>query len=106
MNRIACAALAALALSTLPVLGAEEKSAVSREQVERAVAAAWSKLPPELQARVEQDQTMRDCSQYHNDPPKPVADAILVREKATIVYPPDNQFMGDWKKGEKSALSG
>lgn len=106
MNRIACAGLAVLALSTLPALGAEEKSTVSREQVERAVAAAWSKLPPELQARVEQDQTMRDCSQYHNDPPKPVADAILVREKATIVYPPDNQFMGDWKKGEKSALSG
>lgn len=106
MNRIAAAGLAALVVSTLPVMGADEKAAVSREQVERAVTAAWPNLPPDLQARVEQDQTMHDCSQYHNNPPKPVADAILVREKATIVYPADGKFLGDWKKGEKSALSG
>src|SRR6185295_2409277 len=35
-----------------------------------------------------------------------VADAIIAREKATIVYPADGQFMGDWKKGQQSAQSG
>ena len=64
MNRIAAAGLAALVVSTLPVMGADEKAAVSREQVERAVTAASPNLPPDLQARVEQDQTMHDCSQY------------------------------------------
>jgi sulfur-oxidizing protein SoxX len=30
----------------------------------------------------------------------------MAREKATIVYPADGKFLGDWKKGETSALSG
>ena len=46
------------------------------------------------------------CSQYRNAPPKAVADAILAREKAAIVYPADGKLMGDWKKGEKLAQSG
>ena len=32
--------------------------------------------------------------------------AIRKREQATIVYPPDNNFIGDWKKGERLAQSG
>jgi sulfur-oxidizing protein SoxX len=103
---IALAAFAAIALAASAAAAAEKKSAVSAEDVERAVAAAWRNLPPELQARVDQDQTMRECSQYRNNPPKPVADAILVRERATIAYPPDGKFLGDWKRGETSALSG
>ena len=35
-----------------------------------------------------QDETQKACSQYRNAPPKAVADAIMAREKATIVYPP------------------
>ena len=48
----------------------------------------------------------RCCSQYRNVPPKAVADAIVAREKAAIVYPADGKLMGDWKKGEKLAQSG
>ena len=35
-----------------------------------------------------------------------MADAILAREKAAIVYPADGKLMGDWKKGERLAQSG
>jgi sulfur-oxidizing protein SoxX len=46
------------------------------------------------------------CSAHRNSPPKNVADEIQKRELAGIVYPPDNNFMGDWKKGEALAQSG
>ena len=46
------------------------------------------------------------CSAHRNSPPKAVADAIQKREQATIVYPPDNNFIGDWRKGEALAQSG
>jgi sulfur-oxidizing protein SoxX len=98
--------LAASFVAATHAIGADEKAAVTQEQLERAVAEAWKNLPPEMQARVEQDDTMRACSQYRNNPPKPVADAILAREKASIAYPSDGKFLGDWKKGERSALSG
>ncbi|WP_245431079.1 sulfur oxidation c-type cytochrome SoxX [Rhodoplanes roseus] len=79
---------------------------ISRETLERAVAAAWKGLPPDLAARVVQDETMRICSQYRNQPPQALADAILAREKQTVSYPPDAKYLGDWKAGEKLALSG
>lgn len=85
---------------------AQDKQAVSPEAVDKAVAQSWLKLSPELQARIDQDETMRACSIHRNNPPAKVAEAIVAREKASIVYPADGRFMGDWKKGEKGALSG
>ena len=35
-----------------------------------------------------------------------MAEAIQAREKATIEYPADGKFIGDWKKGERLAQSG
>jgi sulfur-oxidizing protein SoxX len=49
---------------------------------------------------------MRQCSASDNNPAKAVAEAIAAREKATIEYPADGNFMGDWQKGEKLAQSG
>jgi len=43
---------------------------------------------------------------YENAPPKEIAEAIQKRERAKIVYPADGKFIGDWKKGEKTAQSG
>jgi L-cysteine S-thiosulfotransferase len=74
--------------------------------VEAAIKGSWTKSAPDWQARLEQDETQKLCSQYRNAPPKNVADAIVAREKAGIEYPADGKFMGDWKKGEKLAQSG
>jgi sulfur-oxidizing protein SoxX len=101
---IAVAAAAALSLVGGHRLLAQEADVAA--SAERAIKASWTKATPEWQARLVQDETQRLCSQYRNAPPKAVADAILAREKATIVYPPDGKFLGDWKKGEKLAQSG
>src|SRR5207244_2977807 len=74
--------------------------------VDDAVKSSWSTVAPEWQARLVQDETQKVCSQYRNAPPKAEADAIVAREKATIVYPADGKLMGDWKKGEVLAQSG
>jgi sulfur-oxidizing protein SoxX len=97
---------AALALGLAGAAAAQDKNAVAPEVLDRAVAQSWPKLTPELQARIAQDETARECTIYRNAPPPKVADAIVAREKASIVYPADGTFMGDWKKGETGALSG
>jgi sulfur-oxidizing protein SoxX len=97
---------AALALGLAGTAAAQDKAAVAPEVLDRAVTQSWPKLTPELQARIEQDETARECSIYRNNPPPKVAEAIVAREKASIVYPADGIFMGDWKAGEKGALSG
>jgi sulfur-oxidizing protein SoxX len=96
----------ALALGSVGTAAAQDKNAVAPEVLDKAVAQSWRKLTPELQARIDQDETIRECSVHRNDPPPKVAEAIVAREKASIVYPADGKFMGDWKQGEKGALSG
>ena len=78
----------------------------SAASVDDVIKSSWATAAPEWQARLAQDETQKACSQYRNAPPKAVADAILVREKAAIQYPADGQLMGDWKKGERLAQSG
>jgi L-cysteine S-thiosulfotransferase len=74
--------------------------------VDRAVKASWTQAAPAWLARLDQDETQKACSQYRNAPPKAVADAILAREQASIIYPADGNLMGDWKKGRALAQSG
>lgn len=79
---------------------------ISKERIEAVIKSSWPNLPPELQARVDQDETMRICSETKNSPSNAQAAEIVAREKKNIIYPADNKFMGDWKKGEAGALSG
>lgn len=74
--------------------------------VDDAIKASWTRAAPDWQQRLVQDETQKACSLYRNAPPKDVADAIVAREKATIQYPPDGNFMGDWKKGASLAQNG
>jgi sulfur-oxidizing protein SoxX len=85
---------------------AEVRAQASRASVEKAIKGSWTKSAPDWQARLVQDETQKACSQYRNKPPKAIADAIVAREKVTIKYPVDGNFMGDWKKGQKLAQSG
>jgi len=67
--------------------------------VEKYVQSLWSKATPEWQARVKLDETQRICSETDNTPSQAQFDAIQAREKANVVYPPNGNVMGDWKKG-------
>ena len=70
------------------------------------IKSAFPTAPADWAARLTGDETMQQCSAARNSPAKDVAAAIQKREQATIVYPPDNTFLGDWKKGEALAQSG
>jgi L-cysteine S-thiosulfotransferase len=58
--------------------------------------------------RIDQDDVQRTCSRYHGDAalPRDVAERIEKAEAATIRYPADGQYLGDWKNGEKIAQTG
>ncbi|MBI1384607.1 MAG: sulfur oxidation c-type cytochrome SoxX [Rhizobiales bacterium] len=79
---------------------------VDQAKIDAIVAAAFPNLPPELQKRVDQDQTQAECSKYRDNPPADVADAIVAREMASIVYPADGNLMGDWQVALKEANNG
>jgi sulfur-oxidizing protein SoxX len=97
------AAAAALSLAAAYLFFRAEGST---PDVDRAIKASWTRAAPEWQARLVQDETQKVCSKYRNVPPKEIAAQIVAREKATIQYPPDGKYKGDWKKGEKLAQSG
>jgi L-cysteine S-thiosulfotransferase len=57
--------------------------------------------------RLDQDETQRVCSEYFNKPlPPGVAQKIEAANLATIHWPADGHYMGDWKAGEKIAQEG
>jgi sulfur-oxidizing protein SoxX len=98
-------AILIVAASAAPVWS-EQKPAVDPARADAVIRQAFPAAGAEWQPRLVPDETMRQCSAHRNSPPGDVAAAIQQREKATIVYPPDGQFLGDWKKGEALSQSG
>lgn len=74
--------------------------------VQKIIADTFKSASAEWKKRIEQDETQKLCSQYHNQPPVAVADAIMKREAATVVYPADGSVLGNWKNGETLAQRG
>ena len=66
----------------------------------------FGKAPPEWQARIEPDETLKTCNHFRNDVPSAEADKIVKRELAKVVFPADGNFLGDWKEGKKIANNG
>jgi len=100
-------------LTALAVIGlvagaayAQDKPSVDAVRVEQVIKDGWKSAPPEWQERLVQDQTMKECTETRNQPSNELANAIMERERAKIVYPRDGKFLGDWKNGEKLAQSG
>lgn len=104
--RMTLLALVAAGLVAGAAAYAQDKPAVDAARVDQVMKDSWKSASPEWQERLVQDQTMKDCTASRNAPSNAVANAIMGREKAKIVYPPDGKFLGDWKKGEKLAQSG
>jgi sulfur-oxidizing protein SoxX len=89
-----------------PAALAQQASAVDPAKVDAAVKAAFPTAPTDWQSRLTPDETMKQCSAHGNLPPQAVGQAIQARERATIEYPADGKFIGDWKNGERLAQSG
>jgi len=94
------------ALAIILALFASPALPQQKPDAEAALKTAFPKMPADWASRLTGDETMQQCSASRNSPAKNVAEAIRKREQASIVYPPDNNFMGDWQKGEKLAQSG
>ena len=58
--------------------------------------------------RLDQDEVQKTCSQYHAGTPVPkdVAEKLEKAQLASIKYPADGKYLGDWKNGEKVAQTG
>jgi sulfur-oxidizing protein SoxX len=97
--------VAALALSSAALAQSPAKS-VSPATVDAYIKSTFGKAPPEWQARIEPDETLKVCNQYHNNVPPKDAEAIIARELTRVVYPADGRFLGDWKNGAKIANNG
>jgi sulfur-oxidizing protein SoxX len=58
-------------------------------------------------ARLDQDRTQALCTRYAAMPiPPKVAAQVTAINLATIRYPADGQYLGDWKSGEQIAQTG
>ncbi len=106
---MACAA-GALVAST----GAAVAGEVSAEKLQKVIASSWKDpnkdnpkgATPDWASRLKQDKLQKVCSQTRNHPDKELAADIVAAAKASIKYPEDGKFLGDWKNGEKIAQNG
>jgi len=56
--------------------------------------------------RLDEDALQQICNLSHNNPPKGIAETLQHDQLATVQYPADGKFLGDWKAGEKIAQDG
>lgn len=98
------AAIAAPVMAEKAVEAPGGKYAKDAEQIFRSSFRADN--PKHWMTRLEQDETMRTCGQYRDNPPRKVGEKLEKANMATIRYPVDGKLIGDWKEGEKLAAVG
>ena len=98
--------LTIIALAVTLATPALAQQPVDATRADAAVKQAFPTAPADWASRLTGDETMQQCSAARNNPSKDIAAAIQKREQATILYPTDNNLIGDWKRGEALAQSG
>ena len=106
MHNAMLLAIVGLGLTAATMALAEQARPIGERQIRRVLRQAFPAAPDTWQSRLVPDATMEICAQWHNQPPKPIADAIKAREAARIRYPEDGRLLGDWRRGELIAQSG
>ena len=56
--------------------------------------------------RLNQSELQRACTETANDPPKDVRERLEKAALATVKYPADGKWLGDYKQGERIAQTG
>lgn len=110
-DRRAWAGIVLIGLVTAGCAALMDGGDAAQDQAARAVEVMKASFRPRGPAtldRIDQDETQRLCSKYHVGVPLPpeVAQRIQREQVATIKYPADGKYLGDWKQGEKIAQSG
>ncbi|WP_441230044.1 sulfur oxidation c-type cytochrome SoxX [Tardiphaga sp. 215_C5_N2_1] len=108
MKRVLTLAALVLAAGSLTTTTYAQTAAKAPDPalVDAYMKSTFGKAPPEWQARIEPDETLKTCNAYHNEVPSAEAEKITAREMARVVYPADGKFLGNWKEGAKIANNG
>ncbi|WP_441277744.1 sulfur oxidation c-type cytochrome SoxX [Tardiphaga sp. 172_B4_N1_3] len=108
MKRVLTLAALVLAAGSLTTTTYAQTAATAPDPalVDAYMKSTFGKAPPEWQARIEPDETLKTCNAFHNEVPSAEADKITARELARVVYPADGKFLGNWKEGAKIANNG
>ena len=103
-NHLTCTSIVMLIF--IGSANSQQAPSIDESTVDGAVKAAFPGAPPDWKSRLVPDDTMKQCSASGNAPTQEVFKEIQERERATIQYPQDGKFLGDWKKGEALAQLG
>lgn len=107
--------IALLACAVGSLASAQDKTVSGQNVVRNAVAVDAERVfrdgfrtdnPKYWMQRLEQDEAMRLCSQYRDNPPAKIRQKIELAQKASIRYPVDGKLIGNWQEGEKIASHG
>ena len=100
-----------LSLGAVAVLAAcaTTASAPSREETMQVVKSSFKERGIAKLDRLDQSELQQACSDAslnNKDLPKDVRERLEKQQMATIKYPADGKFLGDWKAGERVAQTG
>jgi sulfur-oxidizing protein SoxX len=98
-----------LSLAAIAVLASCASSAPTREESMQVVKASFNERGIAKLDRLNQSELQQVCSEAslnNKDLPKDVRERLEKQQMATIRYPADGKFLGDWKAGERVAQAG
>lgn len=100
--------IATFALAVAGCAGpATQSGGASDAEVRRILHASFTTRGQATIDRLDQDEVQRACSAAQGkELPRDVAERLQKAQLATIKYPADGRYLGDWKNGEKIAQSG
>ncbi len=83
-----------------------QQPAIDPAIVDATVKAMFKTASPEWQARIEPDDAQRICSQMELKLSPETEKTLIEAAKTAVVFPPDGNVVGDWKKGQQLAQRG
>lgn len=106
-TKIAAAVAAALALAACASMQSGPTDAEARAKATAMMKTSFKERGQAKLDRLNQDETQALCSQYAGkELPKDVAAKIEKANLASIRWPADGKYLGDWKRGEQIAQRG
>ena len=98
----------ALAIAAAGCAGVSQDHEATRAKALSMMKASFKEHGQAKLDRLDQDEVQKACSQYHGDAviPKELAAKLEQAQMASIKYPADGKYLGDWKAGERIAQTG
>lgn len=107
MKFVLFSALTAVALPVLADKPVEAPGGKYAKEAEAMYRASFREDNPKYwMKRLDQDETMKTCGEYRDNPPRKIGEKLEKLNAATIRYPVEGKLIGDWKEGEKLAAVG